>query len=147
MQLALTRSATVHGATIGQLYDVTDPRTPAWLCWTLEDAVRPVGVKVDGQTAIPEGRYALIITLSARFGVPLPLVLNVPNFTGIRIHAGNTTADTAGCILVGQMRGPNESILNSRAALATVQAHISTALLANTPVTLTITNAPVDPVA
>ena len=55
-----------------------------------------------GRTAIPEGRYPLFVTRSEKFGGAwLPLLLRVPDFDGIRIHAGNTAEDTEGCILVG----------------------------------------------
>lgn len=75
-----------------------------WSCWTCEDAVRPDGIKVYGETAIPAGRYNVDITWSPRFQRDLPLLLNVQGFVGIRIHPGNTARDTEGCILVGKVR-------------------------------------------
>lgn len=74
---------------------------------TLEDTDRELesgGEKVYGQTAIPRGRYEMIITPSRHFKREMPEVLNVPGFEGVRIHGGNTEADTLGCPLLGQVR-------------------------------------------
>ena len=84
-------------------------------CYTLEDVVRK-GAKVNGQTAIPTGTYNLIINHSNRFNRDLPLLENVPNFTGVRIHAGNTSANTEGCILVGTTWSGKDFIGNSKVA-------------------------------
>lgn len=84
-------------------------------CYTLEDVVR-TGAKVNGQTAIPTGTYNLIINHSNRFNRDLPLLENVPNFTGVRIHSGNTSANTEGCILVGTTWSGKDFIGNSRVA-------------------------------
>ena len=82
-------------------------------CYTLEDCVRPV--KIKGMTAIPAGSYEVVINFSERFQRLLPLLLNVPNFDGVRIHAGNTAADTEGCLLVGETQSA-DFIGKSRAA-------------------------------
>jgi hypothetical protein len=79
----------------------------AFECWTCEDTVRAPGApKVFGQTAIPAGRYEVEVTYSPHFNRDLPELADVPNFQGVRIHPGNTAADTEGCILVGQIRQP-----------------------------------------
>jgi hypothetical protein len=72
--------------------------------YTLEDTVRAGGEKVDGLTAIPAGDYPLTVTYSPKFGRMMPLINNVPGFSGIRIHQGNTAAHTRGCLLVGYER-------------------------------------------
>ena len=83
------------------------------VCWVCEDAVReipgePVETwKIKGETAIPTGRYKIERTFSNRFQMTTPQLMDVPGFTGIRIHAGNTAADTEGCLLPGMERRPN----------------------------------------
>jgi hypothetical protein len=80
--------------TIGKMYiDGIDT------CYTLEDVVREE--KIYGETAIPTGTYKVIINFSNRFQQLMPLLLDVPEFEGVRIHPGNTDKDTHGCILVG----------------------------------------------
>jgi hypothetical protein len=108
MELKLVRKELTDACTIGELFV-----NGVFECYTLEDKVRPV--KIKGETAIPTGHYEVIVSFSSRFKKPLPLLVNVPNFDGIRIHPGNTKKDTEGCILVGQKKTKN-SVLNSRAA-------------------------------
>ena len=98
MQLRVIREPSVDGATLGSMY--VDGH---WQSFVLEDAIRDE--KIAGQTAIPAGRYRVDITPSQRFQRLMPILLDVPGFSGIRIHSGNVIADTEGCLLVGRTRG------------------------------------------
>lgn len=73
-------------------------------------------IKVLKKTAIPLGTYEIAMTYSVRFKKVLPLLLNIPGFTGIRIHNGVTEHHTEGCILVGYNKKSNIEIANSKQA-------------------------------
>ncbi|MFA9204865.1 MAG: DUF5675 family protein [Bacteroidia bacterium] len=122
MNLVLMRRPSALGATIGRL-----TIEGVHECWTCEDVIRPPGEKVPGQTCIPLGRYQVVVTQSQRFQRPLPLLLEVPGFTGIRIHPGNTAADTEGCILPG-LDDRNGSVGRSKIAFDALFAKIEAAL-------------------
>ncbi|SFW39549.1 hypothetical protein SAMN05216414_1347 [Nitrosovibrio sp. Nv17] len=131
MEMLLTRKHETAGYTAGSLYLLE--------CYTLEDQERER--KIAGETAIPAGRYQVVVTHSNRFKRPLPLLLDVPGFTGIRIHPGNTAADTEGCILVGADDGnPDDAWLGrSREAFVPLFEKIQAALTAGERVWITIT--------
>lgn len=85
-------------STIGELW-LGDWRE----CYTLEDCVRKE--KVPKVTAIPAGRYEVVVNYSNRFKRQMPLLLNVPKYEGVRIHILNVASETEGCIGVGRTRG------------------------------------------
>ena len=91
--------------------------------------------------AIPEGRYAVVITWSPKFKMWLPVLLGGPDFNrlfkGIRIHMGNTAADTAGCILVGRNQIVGR-VLESRKWLYELKQKIVEAKGMGEPVWLTV---------
>lgn len=104
--------------TVGHLYVDN-----MYFCDTLEDVVRdlnrdgdlddPGEEKIPLFTAIPFGRYRVILARSPHFKRDLPRILDVHNFTDILIHAGNSIKDTAGCILVGENKIKGQ-VINSR---------------------------------
>lgn len=117
MKLTLKRIALRPTYTIGKLY-IDD----VYFCDTIEDTVRDLNKngkfdngekKVHSKTAIPYGIYEIKWTYSPRFKKYTPQLMNVPSFEGIRIHAGNTSADTEGCLILGKNKQVGK-VLNSR---------------------------------
>ncbi len=133
MKLDLIRRWLTDASTVGELY-VDGERC----CFVLEDRHRPNQPKVPGATCIPTGVYEVRITHSPRFNRDLPLVCDVPGFAGVRIHPGNTVADTEGCLLPGRIRH-GESVQESRLAFVELFAKLQGAA---EPITLTITVEP-----
>ena len=153
----LQRRPSGEFSTIGQVL-----KDNVALCYTCEDLVRepdsgrpitsdPVTAfsnlsawvatwKVPHETAIPSGRYRVIITDSQRFGRKLPILLDVPGFEGIRIHPGNNAADTEGCILPG-LSDDGSRAYRSKDACAIWHLEIEAALLVGSAVYLDVRNA------
>jgi len=100
MELKIIRNTFSEISTIGDFL-IDGER----FCFSLEDMTREPDVKISGKTAIPEGRYRVIIDQSKRFNRAMPHILDVPNFEGVRIHAGNRAKDTEGCPLLGFTKG------------------------------------------
>ena len=104
MKIEVNRIFKASNYTIGELSVNNN-----YVCDTLEDKVRVDGEKVYAETAIPTGTYTLVLLYSNRFKKVMPEILNVPNFSGIRIHCGNSSKDTEGCLLVGKWDGKTEN--------------------------------------
>lgn len=106
MDLKIIRKYKKQNYTIGKLYINNQ-----YFCDTLEDTDRGLSsdmpleeikkIKVKDNTAIPSGTYKVLYTYSPRFKRMLPLINNVPGYEGVRFHAGNSIADTSGCVLLG----------------------------------------------
>ena len=107
MRIELVRIAFKSTYTIGKLY--VDGK---YFSDVLEDVDRGLDSsmseseilkkKVKGQTAIPTGHYVINITYSPKYKRMMPLLLDVKGFSGIRIHSGNSSKDTEGCLIVGK---------------------------------------------
>lgn len=118
MEILVEREYKKIDYTIGKMYINGE-----YFCDTLEDTDRGLTstmslaelkeVKEYGRTAIPTGRYPIAYTYSPRFKKHLPLLLQVPAFEGVRIHAGNTHRDTSGCLLLGKNKAVGK-VLDSR---------------------------------
>mgnify|MGYP001597441348 CR=1 FL=1 len=143
IELLLLRDPIRHGVkttTFGDLLlDGED-----WQNFTLEDEVReppggcPPGMdpaawvaswKVKKQTAIPSGRYRLVLENSPKFGPDTLTIKEVPGYDLIRIHALNDDSETEGCPGVGQAKLVDPAtdggdLLRSKAALAALKAKV-----------------------
>jgi len=143
MKLTLQRRPSLGGATIGKLYI-----DGVYACCTLEDEVREIeGVpvsewKIKGATAIPSGQYRVTLEPSARFGPDTLTIHDVPGFQYIRMHAGNTSADTEGCPLLG-MQATETTLIGgtSRPAVELVKNKVHQAILKGETVTIDVNNA------
>lgn len=105
MELVLQRASFTEEATEGVLF-IKHGDDRVFQCYVLEDCDRKLekgGIKIQDKTCIPRGTYEITMTYSNRFKKIMPLLLNVPQFTGIRIHSGNSSKNSSGCLLVGTM--------------------------------------------
>ena len=162
MELVLTRIAKRKAYTIGRLSILKEENEEyrtytreAYLCDTLEPPVLEMKTTVSKEAvlrspakaqslkpfAIPDGRYAVVITWSPTFKMWLPVLLGGPDFNrlfkGIRIHMGNTAKDTEGCILVGRNQLVGQ-VLESRKWLYELKQKIVEAKGRGEPVWITI---------
>jgi len=140
MTIEMVRDDLNDVRTLGTMTFPAIGKYPTFVCHTLEDVARET--KIAGTTCIPTGVYRVTITHSKRFNKMLPLLHGVKGFGGVRIHSGNTIADTAGCPLVGMTRNQSQEsdllILRSREAMREVQPRISAAIDAGEEVWLDI---------
>lgn len=110
------------------------------LCFGLEDEYRDE--KVAGETRIPAGSYKVGLrtagSISPRYERKYPEmhegmlhILDVPGFTYIYIHIGNTDEHTEGCLLIGNGVNINDEyrISNSEPAYRKLYAHVIQAAL------------------
>lgn len=123
MNLILKRIHFGDTFTVGKLYC-----NDKFICYTLEDKVREIegqpvsSWKVQNETAIPTGTYDVSITFSNRFQTRLPLLANIDGFTGVRIHTGNSSKNTEGCLLVGMTwDGKSDWIGSSKVAYSILE--------------------------
>ena len=102
LELKLVRLMMGAASTLGKFY--IDGKYYGVTCEDKDRELEAGGVKIAKQTAIPRGRYRVAVTFSNRFQKMLPLLEDVPGFTGVRIHGGNRAEDSEGCVLAGRVR-------------------------------------------
>ena len=126
MKLRLERRYLGPSYTVGTLF-----LNGLYLCEVMEDKVRDTNKdgdlddegeeKVFGETAIPYGRYRMELTMSPKFKRLLPILINVPQFTGIRIHRGNTAKDSHGCLLPGENKAKGKVLDSTKYEMRIVE--------------------------
>lgn len=142
MDIKLVRRAYRDAYTIGSLYFDGE-----YQCDTVEDKDRGLKkndslgkiakTKVYGKTAIPKGTYRVILSWSRAFKQIMPEILDVPGFSGIRIHSGNSADDSLGCIIVGENKVVGK-VINSRATYQHILAKLKHAEECGEDFTITI---------
>lgn len=134
IHINIERTKFLEDRTIGELYiaheyyDLGDKKWHAHeydprgklICYTMEPTVRN-GPKVPGKTAIPSGTYDSAVTFSKAFNKPLPLIMNVPGFEGVRIHGGNRPDQTKGCILAAFKFDPKSNVIFENATSTIIE--------------------------
>lgn len=143
MQLQLFRVRFHETRTVGQLYIDGE-----LFCFTLEDKVREIPGqavekwKVQNETAISAGTYAVTLELSPRFGPDTISLNRVPGFSGVRVHSGNTEHDTEGCIIVGHRLNDDGTIKfgTTKPALLDLKGKLKRAVLEGQKISLEIRN-------
>lgn len=127
MKILIDRNYKYPKYTVGEVYV-----NGTFYCYSMEDIDRGLHTdmpmryfkerKVYGETAIPCGTYEVIIDWSPKFKRYMPHVMwrnadgklvEVPGFSGIRLHPLNTAEDSLGCIGFGDWKGSNR-IVNSK---------------------------------
>jgi len=133
MEMRLVRGKANVASVEGKLYI-----DGVFECYTVED--RPRDKKVYGMTGIPAGIYKVVVTMSNRFKKRLPLLLDVQGFEGVRIHSGNSSKDTEGCIIVGSInnRTDDDWVGASKVAMQRLLHKIEDALAVKEKVTIEI---------
>ena len=113
MELILERKYLNADSTEGNLYV-----NGKWFCHVVEDVVRAKPgqwkkeLKVYAKTAIPYGRYRVLVTYSPKFKRLLTAILDVPDFTGIRIHSGTSHKSSAGCPIISKIADDGDGTRN-----------------------------------
>lgn len=126
MEILLHRKIFNETSTEGNMYIQQSDGSWKWFCHVIEDKVRAEPgewkkeLKVYAKTAIPYGRYPVLVTWSNRFKRMLTGVFNVPNFEGIRIHNGINEVSSAGCPIISyhdQLGEDTNKLVNDKAAM------------------------------
>jgi hypothetical protein len=119
MKILVKRLFKKEQYTIGKMY-----LNDEYFCDTVEDKDRGLTqdmpldkilkIKVMHLTAIPTGTYNVILNVSPSKGRLLPRLVDVPGFTGILVHRGNSASDSSGCIIIGENKVVGKVINSTR---------------------------------
>ena len=148
MKLEVLRFNSGKTFTSGLLFDVTD-NVRSFLCYTMEDQYNPT--KIYGETRIPAGTYKLTLRAEggfhnrylSRYGAEwhkgMIYVNEVPNYTYVLWHVGNSPKDNKGCLLLSKTQKDSFGGA-SRAAYEEVYPIVRDAILSGEEVTVTYKN-------